>query len=305
MMNSSRLMQVFRRPAASILVAVSFICLMVYLNRFDEPVYPSKRVIRYGFTIQNPTSSMLKDTGFWVYAPYKQTSSQKRLELKTSSPYEIRHDIYGNDKLNFTFDLPPHGSKEIWVESTLAVSEEPNRFPSDADVMTAGLITFRESGVSEIAEQAKKLISGGQKNSIVAIYDWVKEHISFSGYISDDRGALYALKTGEGDCTEYAYLTAALAQAQNIPVRVVAGFVMPQNGILSPAEYHNWAEFILDHAWHLADPQKEAIFAKSSSYIVMRIVGDVALSNADNSQRFFGTLNGVQVEMKTPSTPMT
>jgi hypothetical protein len=80
----------------------------------------------------------------------------------------------------------------------------------------------------------------------------------------------------------------------------MAGFVVQRDGILSPAAYHNWAEYRWDHAWHLVDPQKEAFLESSSRYIAMRIVGDVGTDKSDNTQRFFEGFGGAQVIMRTP-----
>ena len=304
-MKISRIPSSPRRVAIILVIAVSIGLIASFFESFDEPAYPSTIAVRYGFTVQNPTSSSLKDAGFWVFAPYGQTSTQKRLGLKASSQYEITQDEFGNERLNFSFDLPPHGSKEIWIESTLAITDVPNRFPDDAEIMTAGLMTFTESSAPEIVQQAENLRQDNVESSLRSIYDWVRQHITYSGYIKDDRGALYALKTGEGDCTEYAYLTAALGQAQQMPARVMAGFVVQRDNILSPADYHNWAEFRWDNAWRLVDPQKEAFLNEPSRYIAMRIVGDLGIDKTDNTQRFFESFGGAQVVMRTPRHPAT
>lgn len=287
-------------PLLISLTVIVVLGVLIWPESFDEPSYPSTRTIRYGFTIQNPTSHPLKEAGFWVYIPYHQTSTQKRLNIKTSHPYEVKHDDQGNERLTFTMMLPPHGSKEVWIESTLAMSDVPNRFSPKAVALSAGSPTFVEASAPEIIEQAEKLHQEDAEQASWAIYDWVRQHITYSGYLKDDRGAVYALKNAQGDCTEYAYLTATLGQVQSIPVRVMAGFVMPQNGILVPTEYHNWAEFNLDNAWRLVDAQKEVYLENPSRYISMRIVGDVVRNKNDNSQRLFDGFGGVQIEMKTP-----
>lgn len=299
-----KLRQVQALSSVLLLTLLIGLGLFFWPDSFDEPVYPDSRSIRYGFTVQNPTSHPLKEGGFWVYAPYPQTSTQKRLNIKASSSFEVESDDFGNEKLLFSLELPPHGSKEVWIESTLAITDAPNRFAPDALALSAASPAFVESAAPAIIEQANELRQEEPEQSAQAIYDWVRQHMTYSGYLKDDRGALYALNNAKGDCTEYAYLTATLAQAQSIPVRVLAGFVMLRNGILSPSDYHNWTEFKLDHAWHLVDTQKESLFEHPSRYIAMRIVGDVVSYGDDNSQRLFDAFGGVQVEMKTLRPPV-
>ena len=48
---------------------------------------------------------------------------------------------------------------------------------------------------------------------------------AYVGYIKNDRGALYALKTKEGDCTEFMHLFVALCRANKIPARCIGGYV--------------------------------------------------------------------------------
>lgn len=292
----------FRQAQAlsSALILTILIGLGVFFwpDTFDEPVYPDSRIIRYGFTVQNPDAHPLKDAGFWVYAPIHQTSTQKRLNIKASHPYELRIDSLGNEQLVFNLTLPPHGSKEVWIESTLAMSDEPNRFPTEADVLTQTSPQLAASKEPEIVLQAQKLKGEDPKKNVQAIYDWTREHITYSGYMKEDRGALYALKSAKGDCTEYAYLTAALGQAQQLTARVMAGFVVTHNGILSPEDYHNWSEFRLNNAWRLVDAQKEVLLTEPSRYIAMRVLGDIENDNNDNSQRFYNAFGGVKVTMK-------
>lgn len=57
--------------------------------------------------------------------------------------------------------------------------------------------------------------------------------------------AARTLATGEGDCTEHALLLAALARAQGIPARVVAGLV----ALGSAMEYHLWTEVAIRSRW--------------------------------------------------------
>jgi len=127
-------------------------------------------------------------------------------------------------------------------------------------------------------------------------YGWVSEHVKEAGYTANDQGALYALEKGVGDCTESAYLFTALSRANNIPTRIMAGYVYGQSAILKSADYHNWPEVYIDGAWWVADPNKKNFRKQQSHYIATNIVsrGD---TTTRESQRFFGTNDGIRVVM--------
>jgi len=74
----------------------------------------------------------------------------------------------------------------------------------------------------------------------LVVHRMLSGHADFLGY-SD---ALTALHTGSGDCTEFAVLLAALARAQGIPTRVVAGLAYSdrfsgKKDVFSP---HAWVQ---------------------------------------------------------------
>ena len=104
--------------------------------------------------------------------------------------------------------------------------------------------------------QAAARALGGERDGEVAqaAYEWVSTQLRDPGYVRDDRGALYALERGQGDCTEHMYLFTALARARGIPARGVGGFVVAESGVLRSGDYHNWAEFHASDTWRVADP---------------------------------------------------
>jgi hypothetical protein len=77
---------------------------------------------------------------------------------------------------------------------------------------------------------------------------------------SEERGAVWALEKGVGDCSEYSYLFVALCRAAEIPARVQAGFAFHRVGE-ALEDGHMWAEYYLenygwvpvDATWRLFD----------------------------------------------------
>jgi transglutaminase-like putative cysteine protease len=129
------------------------------------------------------------------------------------------------------------------------------------------------------------------------INEWVARHIRYTGYAREDRGALYALNSGRGDCTEYMYLFVALCRTKGIPARGVCGYVCENGGVLKPSGYHNWAEFYDQGAWRIADPQKKVFMRNGDQYIAMRIINRAERDFGGGLHRFRFAGEGLSVKM--------
>ncbi|MCK6439752.1 MAG: transglutaminase-like domain-containing protein, partial [Planctomycetes bacterium] len=102
-----------------------------------------------------------------------------------------------------------------------------------------------QSDHEDIKKQAKDIV-GDKTNSLDAaraIVDWVGKH--FNRVSAGSRGnasALEALKSKDGDCSEHAALTVALARASGIPARTVAGMEYVYHKNKAIVGFHAWAE---------------------------------------------------------------
>jgi transglutaminase-like putative cysteine protease len=92
-------------------------------------------------------------------------------------------------------------------------------------------------------------------------------------------------------------LFVALCRAAGIPARGVGGYVCATDCLLSPAAYHNWAQFYANGAWNMADPQAKR-FLKHPDYIAMRIIDGFADKNTDHFHRFKAIGKSMEAKMK-------
>ncbi len=107
-----------------------------------------------------------------------------------------------------------------------------------------------QSDSPEIIQKAQNLTSGLSATSerVSRIYEFVVGHLRYVAQ-EGERGALWALRNGVGDCSEYSYLFIALCRASGIPARAKAGFAFHYDSETTE-DGHMWAEYHLgDYGW--------------------------------------------------------
>jgi transglutaminase-like putative cysteine protease len=218
--------------------------------------------------------------------------------LEASYPYNLIVDDLGNQVLYFKFDnLPPYVTKVISITANLRLSDTANATPMDDPHSFLQSEKYLESNDSELSQFAKKFKGSSQLKTAEAIFRWVSENIEYTGYESDIRGALYALKNKRGDCTEFMYLFTALCRANSIPARGIGGYVLDDDTLLKPNMYHNWAEFYIEGVWSIADPQKKVFMQADSHYIAMQVIGESAKNPMGQYHRYRFSGEGLRVKM--------
>ena len=121
---------------------------------------------------------------------------------------------------------------------------------------------------------------------MTAIYDWLRTNLHYEGYIADDLGAREALARRGGDCTEYASLAVALARANDIPARMMGGYVAADSLAPRAEDYHNWADVLVDGAWRVLDAQKSCWASAADDYIAFHVYRDLAINAVGLAHRF-------------------
>lgn len=287
----------------TVMVFVAALIVMVFIVayksiRTDHGEYPLSRKIRYSFTLQNTTSQLKKNVDFWVYAPVERTSLQKVQSITANTDFNLQKDEIGNQILHFVFaEIPPYSSKIVTITAQLNLAEHPNRMREGEHERYLLAEKYIHSDDSRIIDLAHKLATDGKSETARKLFHWVNTNIKYAGYIRDDRGSLYALKTRKGDCTEFMYLFVALARATGIAARGIGGYVKPENAVLKPEEFHNWAEIYLDGAWQVVDPQNGMFLKNQSDFIAMRIIDNKSKLHLRNTHQFAVSNKDITVRM--------
>ena len=267
-------------------------------HHFPAPDYSIPRQIRYSFTLQNTTNQLLRNAEFWTYAPMKQTPTQRCVSIETSHPYELISDELGNQILYFRFDtMPPYSIKIVTIKADLELTNTPNRTIVPDIQRFLRSEKYVESDAPELMRLAEQFKGQEPVKAAENIFRWVADYVQYTGYSPNERGALYALRKKQGDCTDFMYLFVALCRANNIPARGIGGYVCTANSALKPSGYHNWAEFYQDGAWRIADPQKRVFMKNQSHYILMKVIGKSPKNSIGKFQRFRFEGEGLKVKM--------
>lgn len=255
------------------------------------PDYGIPRTLRYRLLATNRTGETLENARLTLFSPMGLTATQKLTGLESNQPFEIVEDHAGNRVMEFVIDrVPPYAVKIIDIEARLLMADAAQPLPTDTIDAYLGDGPLFDLDHPKIIETANSLAAENHRDAARAIYDWVKNYLNYSGYIASDRGAAYAMRTQKGDCTEYAYLLAALARLNEIPARIMAGFVYDNNAVLRPYDYHNWVELFVDGRWQIADPLNNAFFPPKASHVALRVLG------GDGSLSKLASQKGIQAD---------
>lgn len=291
----------FRRPVTHCIVVgtvLIFAAVFFLLYRYFRPVAPNGTItVSYCLFVQNTTNLPIKSARISVSGPVKHTATQNCQQIKASHSYEISRDNLSNQFLTLHWEIfPPLSTKVITVQSEIQIWDAPQR---DTAYIAKNFLNpepFIESDDAQIRMQAAKLKGQTSLKTAENIYDWVSNHIVYKGYVSRNQGAVYALKHGQGDCTEYAFLFVALCRASGIPARPMAGFICPKSMVVDLGGYHNWAEFYVNGRWHIADPQNKSFMASTPYYTAFQNIRPSEGLNGFMIGKTVG--NGLKVKIK-------
>lgn len=262
--------------------------------------YAIPRQLRYSFTLRNTTGRPISKVDFLTLAPVPRTSHQWLEKLTATHPYRTSRDALGNELLHFELEtLPPYASRIIGITADLKMAEGGVEVPGGDVARFTHPERYIESSDSRVSAIAREVRDTSALHTVRRAYDWVTANVQPSDYAPDDRGALYLLEQRHGDCTEFAYLVAALCRANQVPARPMGGYVLRGNAIVGPADYHNWAEVLIEGRWLVVDAHQRSFAEHQADYVAMRIISNEAAGDAPAVEfnRYEIRTPGVEVSM--------
>ena len=114
-------------------------------------------------------------------------------------------------------------------------------------------VEYTSPSSKSIADLSKSLIAGltSVRDQATALFNYVRDYISYSFYYNTQKGAEGTLTSGSGNCCDQAQLLVAMARSVGLTARFATGYCTFSSG----SSYgHVWAQILVDGAWINADP---------------------------------------------------
>jgi transglutaminase/protease-like cytokinesis protein 3 len=291
----------FMRFAGFVLVAF----IILTCNCTADSSIPSDSIVRnfrYILTVSNSQNETSFGGQLYSFGPAQKSARQFKTEPRASEKWKTTENVDGSEIYQFDLgNIPPLGKKVITVSCKVHLSKSPLKANLDDHSESKYLLSeeYIECDSPELIKIAGKLQGKSADATVKAIYKWVTNYLKKSNYTAPVKGALSAFKSQKGDCTEYACLIAALCRASKIPARVVGGFVLQRNTVLTPNLYHDWTEVMVDGFWRVVDGHGRSIMEDEEKYIVFRYLGSKGPINDLNRYKITG--EGLTVKMDSRS----
>lgn len=246
-----------------------------------------RRRLSFSLTFTNPFGHPLDDQVFWCYLPASVTAAQHLRDVHVSMPHRLQSDVLNHTILELAFaHVPAFAQQVVTVRADVDLSPKARTELLVDPLPWLQAERYIESDDSRIRRLANHLHRSTPLETVYAIYEWVRNNIQYAGYVAADLGAVHALIQRQGDCTEYADLVVALARVNEIPARMIGGYVLHRDSVLRASEYHNWAEVYLDGTWCLVDAQKGNWLEPVQDYVCFRIYRDASINNVGGAHRY-------------------
>lgn len=182
-----------------------------------------------------------------------------RIEYPYKDGYAIRpHDNGVDHYMKFKWEVPPHSQlrRDITFHLRLTPFDHdlkplPKSSSGGPDFLLPS--AYVESDARQIINIAEKIRQSHPTphQQLLAAFRYPQTSLRYREI--DNRGALFALQNGIGDCTEYAAIFVAIARALGIPARMTSEFNFATDRSF-PVPNHHAAEAYLDGAWIPVDP---------------------------------------------------
>jgi transglutaminase-like putative cysteine protease len=247
--------------------AVSFVfCLSIAASAAagDRPLAPSA-ANRVSFTLRFRVTGKQGTEKAIVTALVPKTidGRQKILQAKYTPNPESVFEENGNKYARFVLNNPT-GVQVITLDVDaelyrydLEVASKRRRGELESKERLAPWLAtekFIEKDAPEIKQAAKSIGGADEMDTLRNILAFVRQKVRYSGFDNDDHGALWALKNGKGDCTEFSDLFVALCRAKNIPARVWEGYLTDDVAEGDTAKHIRVEVYTRKYGWVPFDP---------------------------------------------------
>lgn len=240
----------------------AWLCVALLLASFFASAVEHRRVLLVArVTIENAGATAVAPYFQRITIPVADHPQQRLVDIRhpqgSAQPARKQHKNGIDDYLEYRWELPARATlvREIGFVLDLAPFDEKSVQARAPESPEGSRYLQPSEGIESDAPAIRALaarLAGGKsdpREQAHAAYDHVRRSLKVRR-MAQNRGALYALDTGGGDCTEFNSLFVALARAMGIPARTTADFLFdhePRARFSQPN--HHGAEAFLDGRW--------------------------------------------------------
>lgn len=285
----------------SFLLFFSIVGVCVFLfkrNDTSVQMYPMERTVQYSFTLKNTSSKVIENVEFYVGAPVPHSAFQKLTKISSTEDFQVINTSSKNQILLFSIDrILPLQSIPIRVRTQLVLAIDPNSSQVNPKNKYLDDEALLDIDSDLVLEAFRSLKFNSELEFLQAAYDYVREELTYKGYIKEGKGAEWALKNGTGDCTEYASLLTSLIRLKGIPARRVEGYIKDKNGTVKAQDYHSWIEVFFEGRWVILDALNEIFMGQNTDYLAFRYFPDIEASEVFSRNELLFQ-HGISLKMK-------
>ena len=149
-------------------------------------------------------------------------------------------------QLHLRLRNPPPG-----IPETIQLSANPITTSGDGDAYSGEGLRYPTSHKT-IRELAQRALADGGDQPLQSLVQTTHRQMVYTE--NQPAGSvLAALRTGQGECTDYADLFTTIARAAGLPARTVYGLAY-RDGAHPALMFHAWNEVYFGQRWHSVDP---------------------------------------------------
>lgn len=261
---------------------------------------PAVRRLQWTITVRNPTGQVVSRAELLVRVPLAETPWQRTLNAGADQPFERIMEPNGGQLVRVVFtNLPPYALRDVRVTACVEWKAAADASSPDATWLEpTGDFDFRDGAFERELNLARQQPGEALPDRIgrqvkARVFGYV-----FSGH---SRGALDALQTGQGDCSEQMNLSVALLRKAGIHARGAGGVVVSADRILAPQDYHNWAVYKDGRGWGIVDANRERWGTNALGYVAFEWVDGSSAADVHRVRRYRVSGPGVTARMNEPN----
>ncbi|HEX3013255.1 MAG TPA: transglutaminase-like domain-containing protein [Methanobacterium sp.] len=214
-----------------------------YLNTLKKPIKTQKKVVKKSKSVKKTVNVTNNVTQFVNKNKTATSFSKNSVKAKNNT---VAQSIIQDSVPKYAYGTKKHVRYHKWYKyhgKWYRHHGKTHRYHGH----------YSNANSSSVKALAHSLSKGthSQYQKGAKVFNWVRDHLSYSFYYNTRYGATGALKYRTGNCADQAHLVVALARSSGLQARYVAAKAHFRSGHWIG---HVWAQVKANGRWYTADP---------------------------------------------------